>query len=267
MLTPEQKQKIAELAAERDRACAEEEARLAAAAAARREANLVYWQPVLDAARAALPDWLVEDGRLEPASTEADLADRWVKLARECNLYTNYTAGVDLRDANDDHILTVTMRRQPDAWTPETYHVIDGADYGRYNCTDLELALLRLPAEDAKRRETRAAQEKCAAEEDDEEDDAETSYAEYKAQEAARAAEIKAAQDAERERRAQFESEVASLIECSENCILDADGDGNRGAGGVHEALAFSAAQSLVAIARILNDWRITAREYAQGNF
>jgi hypothetical protein len=49
------------LAAARDAAHAAEEARRAAETAARRAANLVYWQPVLDAARAAiariLNDW------------------------------------------------------------------------------------------------------------------------------------------------------------------------------------------------------------------
>lgn len=262
MLTENQKQQIAALAAERDAAYAAEKARLTAETAARRAANLVYWQPVLDAARAALPDWLTDGGRLEPESTEADLSDRWVKLAHEGNLYSNYNASVNFYDANDDHILTIVLCRKPDAWTPETYSVIDGADYGRYNYTSLETALLRLPAEDEKRRETSAAREKCAAEEDD----PETTYAEYKAQTAARAAEIQAAQEAEKEHRAQFESEVSQLIAAAEQCLVQASHNSNYASvASLH--LSFSLAQSTAAIARILNDWRLTAREYAQGNF
>lgn len=262
MLTENQKQQIAALAAERDAAYAAEKARLAAETAARRAANLVYWQPVLDAARAALPEWLTEGGRLEPKSPEADLDDRWVKLAAENNLYAGFIVSVDLYDTHGDLLMTIDLRRQPDAWIPETYHVIDGADYGRYSYTDLELALLRLPAEDQKRRETRTAQEKCAAEEDD----TETTYAEYKAQEAARAAEIKAAQEAEKERRVLFESEVNQLIAAAEQCLGQAAHNSNSASvASLH--LSFSLTQSAVAIARILNDWRLTAREYAQENF
>lgn len=262
MLTENQKQQIAALAAERDAAYAAEKARLTAETAARRKANLVHWQPVLDAARAALPDWLTDGGRLEPESTEADLSDRWVKLAHEGNLYSNYNASVNFYDANDDHILTIVLCRKPDAWTPETYSVIDGADYGRYNYTSLETALLRLPAEDQKRRETRTAQEKCAAEEDD----TETTYAEYKAQEAARAAEIEAAQEAAKAIRAEFEKEVSQLILAAEQCLVQAAKPGNPASiASLH--LSFSLTQSAVAIAKILNDWRLTAREYAERPF
>lgn len=271
MLTQEQKDKIVELAAERDRALYAEEARLAAETAASRAANLVYWQPVLDAARAALPEWLTEGGRLEPKSPEADLDDRWVKLAAENNLYAGFIASVDLYDTHGDLLMTINLRRQPDAWIPETYHVIDGADYGRYSYTDLELALLRLPAEDENRRETRAAQEKCAAREAGDE----TTYAEYKAQEAARAAEIKAAQESETAHRLQFEEELLELMTAAETCISDAarvvEGKSYNLGNSSHQNTAdaalvvqFSLAQSAIAIARILNDWRLTAREYAR---
>lgn len=256
MLTETQKQQIAELAAARDAAYAAEEARLAAETAARRAANLIHWQPVLDAARAALPDWLTDGGRLEPNCPEADLAAIWVKQAAAGLLYSGHTAAVDLYDTHGDHILIIGLRRNGSAWTIENYAVIDGADYGRYNYTSLETALLRLPDEDEKRQETRAARE--ASEE--------ITYAEYKAQEAERAAEIQAAQEAENARRAQFETEVSQLIAAAEQCLFQASHPNNTpSVASLH--LSFSLTQSAIAIARILNDWRITAREYAQNPF
>ena len=252
MLTENQKQQIAELAAERDRAYAAADAQRHAETAARRAENLVHWQPVLDAARAALPEWLTAGGRLEPVSSEDDLGDRWVKLAENDDCYTNHTAAVELRDANDDHILTIVMRRKPDEWTPESYHVIDGDDYSSYKYTNLELALVRLPAEDEKRRSLAQTAAQTAADKAKE-----TTYAEYKAQAAARAA-------ADAQRRAQFEAELIELMDAAETCI----GDAARIDDAADAALVaqLSLAQSAAAIARILNDWRLTARESAQGN-
>lgn len=86
------------------------------------------------------------------------------------------------------------------------------------------------------------------------------------AQEAAYAAEIQAAPEAEKERRAQFETEVSQLIAAAEQCLVQAAHGGNYNSlTNIH--LSFGLVQASIAIARILNDWRLTAREYAQGSF